>query len=75
MAKVVIRHCRTCKVYPARALRVAGLLRRDLKIEAETVPGEDGEFTVLVNDRIVAEKSNLRAPSDRAVVEAVRAAL
>jgi hypothetical protein len=54
---------------------VAALLRKELGTEVEMTGGKTGEFTVWVGDKLVAHKSVLRFPSDRKVLEAVRAAL
>jgi hypothetical protein len=43
--------------------------------EVETVGGKTGEFTVWVNDKLVARKGWIRFPGDQKVLEAVRAAL
>jgi hypothetical protein len=51
------------------------LLKKELGIDVETVAGDRGEFTVRVGDKIVARKGWIRFPSDRTVLEAVRAAL
>src|SRR5438876_1106452 len=60
--------------YPPRAARVAALLKKELGVEVETVAGANGEFTVWVDDKLVARKSWVRFPSDQRVLEAVRSA-
>jgi len=54
---------------------VAALLKKELGTEVETTGGKTGEFTVWVGEKLVSEKKWLRFPSDRKVLEAVRAAL
>jgi len=51
------------------------LLKKELGLEVETTGGGLGEFTVRVEDRIVARKGWLRFPSDQRVLNSVRAAL
>jgi len=49
------------------------LLKKELGVDVEIVGGDAGELTVWVADRIVARKAWLRFPSDRRVLDAVRA--
>jgi hypothetical protein len=51
------------------------LLKKELGIEAEIVEGKTGEFTVWVDDQLVARKGWIRFPSDQTVLQAVTAAL
>jgi hypothetical protein len=51
------------------------LIKTELAAEVETTGGEEGEFSVHVGDRVVAKKGMLGFPSDKKVLEAVRAAL
>jgi hypothetical protein len=51
------------------------LLKKELDVEVGTIGGKTGEFTVWVDDKIVAAKGWIRFPSDQKVLEAVRAAL
>ncbi len=54
---------------------MAALLQNELRTEVETVAGGNGEFTVWVDDKVVARKGRIRFPSDQKVLESVRAAL
>lgn len=54
---------------------MAELIKRELKVEAELIEGDRGEFTVSVGDRPVAKKGWIRFPSDQKVLSAVRLAL
>jgi hypothetical protein len=54
---------------------VADLLKRELHVETELIAGDRGEFTVWVNDQVVAKKNWLGFPEDGKVLEAVREAL
>ena len=54
---------------------MADLLKRELGVEAELVEGSRGEFTVRVDDKIVAQKGWVRFPQDQKVLAAVRQAL
>jgi len=49
-------------------------LKKELGVEAELVPGNTGEFTVWVGDRVVAKKRFLRFPKDRDIVRSVAGA-
>jgi hypothetical protein len=51
------------------------LLKKELGVEVETTGGKTGEFTVWVDDRLVAQKGWIRFPSDQKVLEGVRAAI
>jgi hypothetical protein len=51
------------------------LLKKELGVEVDTIGGKTGEFTVWVDDKMVAAKGWIRFPSDQKVLEAVRAAL
>jgi hypothetical protein len=46
-----------------------------LGIETEVIEGKRGEFTVWVDDKIVAEKGWVRFPSDEKIIENVKQAL
>jgi hypothetical protein len=54
---------------------VTELLKNELGIEAELQQGNPGEFTVLVNDEVIAKKGFLMLPSDQKIIAAVRQAL
>jgi predicted Rdx family selenoprotein len=55
---------------------VADLLKRELGVgQVEFIPGERGEFTVWVEDEVVARKNWLGFPDEQKVLEAVREAL
>ncbi|MCJ7807534.1 MAG: hypothetical protein MUP73_02280 [Dehalococcoidia bacterium] len=54
---------------------MADLLKTELGIEAELQQGKPGEFTVLVNDEVIAKKGFLMLPSDQKIIAAVRQAL
>ena len=51
---------------------MAELIERELGIKAELKEGERGEFTVWVNDKVVAKKGWLRFPQNGKVLSAVR---
>jgi hypothetical protein len=51
------------------------LLKKELGLDAEIVGGKTGEFTVWVDDKLVAQKGWIRFPSDKTVLQAVTAAL
>ena len=51
---------------------MADLLKRELGVEVELKEGGRGEFTVWVNDKVVAKKGWLRFPQDEKVLTAVR---
>jgi hypothetical protein len=54
---------------------VAELLKRELGVTTEIVPGDRGEFTVWVDGKTVAKKNWLGFPSDEKVLQAVRASV
>lgn len=54
---------------------MADLLERELKVSAQLVEGDRGEFTVWVGDSLVSKKNWLGFPADEKVLEAVRTAL
>jgi hypothetical protein len=51
------------------------MVKKELGLDAETVGGDRGEFTVWVDGQLVARKGWVRFPSDQKVLQAVRAAL
>ena len=54
---------------------MADLLERELKVSAQLVEGDRGEFTVWVGESVVSRKNWLGFPADEKVLEAVREAL
>jgi len=54
---------------------VAAALKKELGVDAEIVGGDRGEFTVWVDDAVVARKGWIRFPSNQKVVDAVRGVL
>jgi predicted Rdx family selenoprotein len=54
---------------------VAELLKKELGVETSLVEGERGEFTIWVDDQVVAKKNWLGFPDDEKVLEAVRQSL
>ena len=75
MKNVEIRYCKVWASFLPRAARVAELIKKELGINAELKEGDRGEFSVLVNDKVVAKKGMLFFPKDRKVLTAVRQAL
>ena len=53
---------------------MAAQLKQDLGLDAEMIGGKSGEFTVWVDDRMVAEKTWSGFPDPDDVVDAVREA-
>jgi len=51
------------------------LIKKELGVDAGTTGGDEGEFTVHVGEKVVAKKGLLGFPSDKKILEAVRAAL
>ena len=51
---------------------MAALIKRELGIEAKLVEGKTGEFTVLVDDKVVARKGWVRFPGDAKILSAVQ---
>ena len=54
---------------------MAALLKEDLAVDADLVPGGGGIFEVAVGDHVVAKKSLDGFPSDEEILDRVRAAL
>lgn len=54
---------------------MAELLKRELGVETDLIAGDRGEFTVWVNEKVVARKGWLGFPDDMKVLESVRNAL
>jgi hypothetical protein len=54
---------------------VAASLSEALGVEAEVMVGDRGEFSVVVDGKIVAKRNFLGPPSPRRAVRAVRKAL
>ena len=54
---------------------MAAELKRDLGVDATLVVGSSGEFTVWVDQQMVAEKKWGKFPAPEEVVTAVRAAI
>ncbi|HUS35407.1 MAG TPA: hypothetical protein VM680_08665 [Verrucomicrobiae bacterium] len=54
------------------AARAAAAIKKELGVDAETIVGESGEFSVLVNGQKVIGKGILLLPSEKKVVAAVR---
>jgi hypothetical protein len=57
------------------ASRVAAQLRKDSGVEAETVKGGLGEFSVYIDDQNVIETNRLWYPSTKKVVNGIQALL
>ena len=57
------------------AARAAASIKKELGVDAETVIGDRGEFSVLVNGQKVIGKGFLLLPSVKKVVGAVRTAV
>lgn len=54
---------------------MAELLKKELEVETNLIPGDRGEFTVWVGEKVVAKKGWLGFPDDEKVLAAVREAL
>jgi hypothetical protein len=54
---------------------VAELIRRELGVQAELIEGDRGEFSVWVDNQIVAKKGWVRFPSDQKILTVVRQAI
>ncbi|HYJ45105.1 MAG TPA: hypothetical protein VEV81_00730 [Pyrinomonadaceae bacterium] len=54
---------------------MAALLKKELGVETKLVEGGRGEFTVWVDEHVVAKKGLFGFPDDARVLEAVRSAL
>jgi hypothetical protein len=51
---------------------VAAVLKKETGLDPELVEGRRGEFTVWIDDELIAQKSALGFPSEDDVLEAVR---
>ncbi|MBA2647898.1 MAG: hypothetical protein H0U81_13960 [Pyrinomonadaceae bacterium] len=54
---------------------MAETIKREIGVESELIEGDRGEFTVWVDDRVVAQKGWIKFPSDQKVLAAVQQAL
>jgi hypothetical protein len=54
---------------------VAAELKKTVGVDAKLQVGSSGEFTVWLDDKLVAEKKNGRFPAPEEVVAAIKAAL
>jgi hypothetical protein len=54
---------------------VAELIKRELGVEPELIEGDRGEFSVWVDNQMVAKKGWMLFPSDKKVLTAVRQAI
>jgi hypothetical protein len=54
---------------------VADLLKRKFGVEAELVEGKKNEFSILVDNKVVAKKGWLIFPEDKKIITAVSRAL
>ena len=54
---------------------MAELIKREFGIQPELIEGDRGEFSVWVDNQMVAKKAWLRFPSDQKVLTAVRQAI
>jgi hypothetical protein len=54
---------------------VAAELKKSVGVDAQLLRGGSGEFTIWLDDKLVAEKKNGQFPSPDSVVEAVKAAM
>lgn len=59
----------------SRAARVAARLTDELGIETKIQPGGFGEFTVLIDNRVVLKRTSVSLPQDEVVIDAVRSHL
>ena len=53
---------------------MAALIKKEIGVDPELVEGNRGEFTVWVEDELVAQKGSHGFPSDKEVLTAVRQA-
>ena len=51
---------------------MVALLKNELGIEAELKDGKLGEFSILVGDKVVAQKGLIRFPGDKKILTAVQ---
>ena len=54
---------------------MAELVKKELGIDTELKEGERGEFSVLVNNKVVAKKGYVFFPKDQKVLAAIRQAI
>lgn len=51
------------------------MLKRELGVDARTVIGSRGEFSVWVDNRLIAKKGLFRFPPDKKILEGVQQAI
>ena len=54
---------------------MAAELKKTVGVDAQLKRGSSGEFTIWLDDKLVAEKKNGTFPTPEAVVDAVKAAM
>jgi len=75
VAHVTIRRCPTCNNIREHTARVREMLRGDPTVPVEIEDGAKGEFTVLVNGRVVAKtQPDGTLPTEALILDAVRQA-
>ncbi|MDF1613281.1 Rdx family protein [Stygiobacter electus] len=70
MNEIVINYCKPCG-YIKQATKAAELLKNELGIEAELMPGKGGIFNITVNGEIVAKRTRYGFPQDEEILKGV----
>jgi hypothetical protein len=72
MSSVVIKRCPVCASIRSRTQGAIEALETDLGVQVRVEDGEAGEFTVLVDQVPVIQRTGQSLPSDEEVEAAVR---
>jgi hypothetical protein len=72
MSQVTIRRCPVCPTIGARTEEIVTALNKEPGMRVKVENGQKGEFVVLVNDQVVAEKQGDTLPTTKEVAGAVQ---
>lgn len=74
MKELVINYCRSCG-YIKQATKAAELIKKELGVDAQLIPGKGGIFNIAVNGKIVAKKTRAGFPEDDEIIQTVSASM
>lgn len=74
MSTVIIRRCPVCQTIGNEAEQVEAGLKNESGSRVEVIDGQRGEFTVLVDGKVVSRMEDEELPDVNDVVESVKRA-
>jgi len=69
--KVIVRRCRDCPVIRQQTAKLRAVLKKEPGLMLEIVDGWPGQFAVLVNGTLVAQKFGEMMPTPQIIREAI----